>query len=108
MATHPRRRRRRRRSPLPVMLSIFILMLLVLGVSLYRSNRVLQTTRHDPVFTDLPAGFDGCKIVVLSDLHGAEFGEDNEDLLKDINAALAELTADGTLDKIVAKYIPAE
>lgn len=34
--------------------------------------------------------------------------KDNEDLLKDINAALAELTADGTLDKIVAKYIPAE
>ncbi|MBP0962772.1 MAG: transporter substrate-binding domain-containing protein [Oscillospiraceae bacterium] len=34
--------------------------------------------------------------------------KDNEDLLKDINKALAELTADGTLDKIVAKYIPAE
>ena len=93
MATHPRRRRRRRRSPLPVMLSIFILMLLVLGVSLYRSNRVLQTTRHDPVFTDLPAGFDGCKIVVLSDLHGAEFGEGNEDLLKAVAKQQPDLIA---------------
>lgn len=34
--------------------------------------------------------------------------KDNTELLDDINAALAELTADGTLDKIVAKYIPAE
>ena len=93
MATHPRRRRRRRRSPLPVMLSIFILMLLALGVSLYRSNRVLQTTRHDPVFTDLPAGFDGCKIVVLSDLHGAEFGEGNEDLLKAVAKQQPDLIA---------------
>ena len=34
--------------------------------------------------------------------------KDNADLLEKINKALAELTADGTLDKIVAKYIPAE
>jgi len=34
--------------------------------------------------------------------------KDDEDLLKDINGALAEMKKDGTLDKIVAKYIKAE
>ncbi len=34
--------------------------------------------------------------------------KDNPQLLEDINKALAELKADGTLDKIIDKYIPAE
>ena len=34
--------------------------------------------------------------------------KENSDLTAKINAALAELKADGTLDKIIAKYIPAE
>ena len=34
--------------------------------------------------------------------------KENEELLKNINAALEELTADGTVASIVAKYIPAE
>lgn len=44
-------------------------------------------THFDPAFQDLPAGFDGCRLLVLSDLHSAEFGEDNEALL---SAARAE------------------
>lgn len=35
-------------------------------------------------------------------------GKDNEELLKNINDALAKLTESGKLDEIVAKYIPAE
>ncbi len=34
--------------------------------------------------------------------------KDNTDLLDDINAALEELTADGTIDAIIAKFIKAE
>lgn len=34
--------------------------------------------------------------------------KDNEELLNDINGALAELKADGTIQTIVDKYIPAE
>lgn len=34
--------------------------------------------------------------------------KDNTDLVEKVNKALAELKADGTLDAIVAKYIPAE
>lgn len=34
--------------------------------------------------------------------------KENTELLEQINKALAELKADGTIDKIIAKYIPAE
>lgn len=34
--------------------------------------------------------------------------KDNTELLEDVNKALAELKADGTIDKIIDKYIPAE
>ena len=34
--------------------------------------------------------------------------KDNEELLNNINSALAELQADGTVDAIIAKYIKAE
>ena len=85
MATHPRRRRRRRKPRLPAVASLLFICILVLGISLYRSNTALQITHFDPVFADLPEGFDGCKIVVLSDLHGAEFGENNEDLFSAVS-----------------------
>ena len=34
--------------------------------------------------------------------------KENTELLDSINKALAELQADGTIDKIIKKYIPAE
>ena len=34
--------------------------------------------------------------------------KDNPELLDQVNAALEELKADGTLDEIISKYIPAE
>ena len=47
-------------------------------------NTSLEVDRFDPAFSDLPAGFDVCRIAVLSDLHGAEFGEDNADLFETV------------------------
>lgn len=91
MATHPRKRRRRKRSSLPLFALLFILVLL--SVSLYRSNHVLQTTKFDPVFADLPSAFDGCKIVVLSDLHGAVFGDNHAKLLAAIKKQSPDLIA---------------
>ena len=81
MAEHPRKRRPRRRG-------VWILLPLVLLSAVYGwwDNTTLQVTRFDPAFTDLPAGFDGCRIVVLSDLHGARFGEDNADLFAAVAA----------------------
>lgn len=51
------------------------------------SNRSLQTEHFTFASSRLPAGFDGCVIVQISDLHGGAFGENNADLLKQVRAA---------------------
>ena len=75
MAKHSRKHPLRR-------LAVLTVFLLVLALFFRWENTALQITHFDPVFTDLPAGFDGCRIVVLSDLHGAEFGADNQELFQ--------------------------
>lgn len=40
--------------------------------------------------------------------YAAAIAKENTDLLKKVNDAMAELKADGTIDKIIAKYIKAE
>ena len=77
---------KRRRQIIPAVLAAVVLA----GGFLYWGNTALQVTRIDPVFADLPAGFDGCRIAVLSDLHGAEFGRDNEDLFAAVAAEQPE------------------
>ena len=74
------KKHRRRRRPLRFVLS-FLLMLGAAALFLHWSNTAIRATHFDPVFTDLPAGFDGCRILVLGDLHGTDFGEGTEKLL---------------------------
>ena len=76
MSRTPHTRRRRKRT----FLSLAALLFLLPAIYIHRENRTLEVTRFDASFADLPAGFDGCRIVILSDLHGAEFGKANKDL----------------------------
>jgi len=76
----PQRRRRRKKYILP---KLTILLVLAVGF-LYWSNISLQVARFDPVFSALPAGFDNCRIVVLSDTQSMTFGEDQSRLLKTV------------------------
>lgn len=71
-----RRLKRRRRWPLRLLLLTALALFL-----LWQSNCSLQVTRFDPTFASLPEGFDGCRIAILSDLHGTEFGENHRKLL---------------------------
>ena len=72
----------------------FLLAILLLAAGtlffLQRSNTALQTTRFSPVIPDLPDGFAGCRIAVLSDLHSAVFGEENADLFAAVAAESPE------------------
>ena len=81
--------RSKRRRPLRTLLILAAAALLT-ALFVRWDNTALQVTRFDPVFAGLPAGFDGCRLVVLSDLHGGEFGRGNEELL----AAVAETAPD--------------
>lgn len=85
--SHPRPpRRRRRRSRLPRLPLLLLLAAFVL-LFLRWSNTSLQVEHFTYPSPRLPAGFDGCTIVQLSDLHGAEFGDDNAHLLQAIREA---------------------
>ena len=73
--------KKRRRSRKYKILKFFVL-LFALTLFFRWSNESLQVTRWEAVFPDLPEDFSSCKIVILSDLHGAEFGENNQKLFR--------------------------
>ena len=77
MPKRPRPRRRRRGTIL-----ILPLLAVLAALFVWRENTALQVESFSPVFRDLPRGFDGCRAVVLGDLHSASFGEGNERLLE--------------------------
>jgi len=79
---------RRKRHLLSIVL---LILLLALGWEFYNSNRRLSVEDCTIPLTDLPAAFDGLRIVHLSDLHGAEFGEGNRDLIAAVQAAGPDL-----------------
>lgn len=80
MARKPKKRRWKRR------LGVFALLVLTFAAYAVWENTTPERTYFDVSFSDLPHGFDGCRIVVLSDLHGAEFGEGNSALLAAVAA----------------------
>lgn len=77
------RRRTKRRLRWPARL---LLLAVLTALFLWWSNTSLQISRFDPIFSDLPEGFDGCRIVVVADLHSTEFGKDNEALFTAVAA----------------------
>ena len=58
------------------------LVLLAGGLFFYDQQNRIQTETITAASDRLPAGFDGYRIVQISDLHGKEFGEDNQILLE--------------------------
>jgi predicted MPP superfamily phosphohydrolase len=74
MAKHPHKRH-------PVRTLLVLVLAILAALLFFRwENTALQVTRTDLTFQDLPAGFDGCRFLILSDLHGASFGEENRRL----------------------------
>lgn len=72
-------KRRKRHSLIKLLLTALFCLLFF-----WWSNTSLQVERFKYVSPRLPAGFDGCVLVQISDLHGALFGEDNRNLLDQV------------------------
>ena len=85
----PRGKKRRIRV-FPIILSVLIL---VIGILLCDSNSRLVTTEYELKYSNLPAGFDGFRIVVLSDIHAAVFGDNNERLISKVREAKPNIIA---------------
>ncbi|MEI3076832.1 MAG: metallophosphoesterase [Oscillospiraceae bacterium] len=67
-----------------------LILIVLFGIYLYWGNRSIETDEATFTSAALPAGFDGCRIVQLSDLHGKYFGKDNERLYSAVKAAQPE------------------
>ena len=67
-----------------------LILLVLLGIYLCWGNSSIETDEAAFTSAALPAGFDGCRIVHLSDLHGKYFGKDNERLYRAVRAAQPE------------------
>ncbi len=71
--------------------AILVTGLLVLFFN-WQQNGIMAYEKHVKS-ADLPAAFDGLRIAHLSDLHGKEFGENNEKLLKKVAGQKPDLIA---------------
>ncbi len=60
------------------------------------------------VFVDQNEGLKILETEYIIEDYAAAVGKDNPELMEDINNALKELIADGSVQKIIDKYIPAE
>lgn len=74
-------------------LKIALALAVLCGAALADSNLRIVTTEYTLSYAGLPTAFDGLRIVQLSDVHGAVFGEGNAYLLKKVRAAAPDLIA---------------
>ena len=79
----------RRKKALPLLLAALTLA----GAGLWWGNYTLSTEEYTFTSRRLPQGWDGGRIVVLSDLHGRRFGRDNSRLLEAVRKARPDIIA---------------
>ena len=90
MRVERKRAKGRRRRIFPF---ILIFIAVVLAIMVYDSNTRIVTTEYELFYPNLPASFDGFRIVVLADIHAVEFGRDNVRLIAEVEAAKPDIIA---------------
>lgn len=84
--------RRRRRRPVRRLLTFLVIVVLIVGF-VYSQQQLLQRQELTVTCQGLPEAFDGCRITLIADLHGTEFGEENSRLLRAVDAARPDVIA---------------
>ena len=65
-------------------LLLAIIVIGIFGFIIYKGNTTVGTTNYTLNSKRLPASFDGYKIIQLSDLHDAMFGEKHADIVNEV------------------------
>jgi predicted MPP superfamily phosphohydrolase len=76
---------------------LLLVLIVLTAIMLYDSNTRIATEEYDFHYKNLPAAFDGFRIVQLSDIHAAEYGDGNEKLIgavKDAKPDIIVITGD--------------
>ncbi len=76
---------------------VLLLLIVVFSTILVIENKNIELNKFEVSSRDLPKEFEGFRVAHVSDLHNAEFGEDNSKLikmLKDANPDIIAITGD--------------
>ena len=76
-----------------IVLAAIVAILILLIIWIAYGNTDLEIYKYNVKSEDIPSEFDNFRIVQISDLHNAEFGEDNEKLLLMLKQADADIIA---------------
>lgn len=74
-------------------MTVLLIILVAFSLWVYWGNTSIQTTQISINSEKMPTPFNGLKIVQVSDLHNAEFGDDQSRLLKAVKDASPDLIA---------------
>jgi predicted MPP superfamily phosphohydrolase len=96
--------RRRRIGCFGKILFILLVLALAIGLILVDSNTRLVTTEYILDFPNLPSGFDGYRIALIADNHGAEHGEDNARLILSVQESEPDIIV--LVGDLVDRYQP--
>ncbi len=75
---------------------VMILLIFIITFCYWQNNNIV-VTNIDYVNSKIPSGFNGCKILQISDLHNKEFGANQKNLIsltKEINPDIIVITGD--------------
>jgi len=87
----------RHHKPIRLFPIILVTIVLVVSVVLYDSSTRIVTNEYELAYENLPETFDGLRIVHISDVHAAVFGDSNERLIsmaREANPGIIAITGD--------------